>query len=57
MQKFNQVKRWAWWKIHETILVGLASKAIRILMSNVPEVEAISFTVRGKSYSFTQESL
>lgn len=57
MLKFNQVKRWAWWRIHETILVGLASKAIKALMSKVPEVEAVSFTLRGKTHSFTQESL
>ena len=55
MQKFNQVKRWAWWRIHEIFLVGLASSAIKTLMSKVPEVEAVSFTLKGKIYSFTRE--
>lgn len=52
MSKINKIKTWAWWKIHEKIIMSLISQAIESLISKLEDLEYVHFKFKGKDYKF-----
>jgi hypothetical protein len=54
MIRLNKVKSWAWWKIHEKVIMSLVGKAIKSLLHKLEDLEYVNFKFKGKVYGFSQ---
>lgn len=48
-------KSWAWWKVHEKIIMDLVSQGVQSLIDKIEGLDSVSFKFRNKEYHFTKQ--